>query len=57
MEAIEDAAAELNRRLAADEPELHEALEEIGISVSDAKAMKPEELFEKVMYGIMSIEN
>lgn len=57
MEAIEDAAAELNRRLAADEPELHEALEEIGISVSDAKAMKPEELFEKVMYGILSIEN
>ena len=57
MEAIEEAAYELNKRLAADEPELYEALEEIGISVSDAKAMKPEELFEKVMYGIMSIEN
>lgn len=57
MEAIEEAAAELNKRFSAAEPEVYDALEEIGISISDAKAMKPEELFEKVMYGIMSIEN
>lgn len=57
MEAIEEAAKELNRRLGEESPEFVEGLNALGISLEEAKAMKPEELFEKVIYGLQAIED
>ena len=57
MEAIEEAAKELNQRLEEESPEFVESLKALGISLEDAKAMKPEELFEKVIYGIQSMDD
>lgn len=55
MEAIEEAAKNINEKLAAEDAEFLLALDELGISKEDAKAMKPEELFEKVIYGIQAM--
>lgn len=55
MEAIEAAAAELNQKLASGDPDFFAALEKIGISREDAEKMKPEELFEKTIYGLQSV--
>lgn len=57
MEAIEEAAAELNQRLDEESPEFVEGLNALGISLEEAKAMKPEELFEKVIYGLQAIDD
>lgn len=57
MEAIEEAAAELNQRLDEESPEFVEGLNALGISLEEAKAMKPEELFEKVIYGLQEIKD
>lgn len=57
MEDIEDAAKNINEKLAAEDAEFLLALAELGISKEDAKAMKPEELFEKVIYGLQEIED
>lgn len=57
MEAIEEAAKELNQRLAEESPEFVESLKALGISLEEAKAMKPEELFEKVIYGLQEIKD
>ena len=57
MEAIEEAAKELNQRLEEESPEFVESLKALGISLEEAKAMKPEELFEKVIYGIQAMED
>ena len=57
MEAVEKAAAELNKRLEEAPPEFVEGLKALGISLEEAKAMKPEELFEKVIYGLQAIED
>ena len=55
MEAIEEAAKNINQKLAAEDAEFLMALAELGISKDEAKAMKPEELFEKVIYGIQAM--
>ena len=55
MESIEEAAAELNRRVAAGGQEIEASLQAIGISLEDARAMEPEELFEKLIYGLQSL--
>lgn len=55
MEAIEEAAYELNKRLVEGSPEFVESLRALGISLEEAKAMKPEELFEKVIYGLQAM--
>lgn len=55
MEAIEEAAKNINEKLAAEDVEFLQALAELGISKDEAKAMKPEELFEKVIYGIQAM--
>lgn len=57
MEAIEEAAKELNQRLEEESPEFVESLKALGISLEEAKAMKPEELFEKVVDGLRDIED
>lgn len=57
MEAVEKAAAELNKRLEEAPPEFVEGLNALGISLEEAKAMKPEELFEKVIYGLQAIDD
>lgn len=57
MEAVEKAAVELNKRLEEEPPEFVEGLNALGISMEEAKAMKPEELFEKVIYGLQEIED
>lgn len=57
MEAIEEAAKELNQRLEEESPEFVESLKALGISLEEAKAMKPEELFEKVIYGIQAMDD
>lgn len=57
MEAIEEAAHELNRRLGEASPEFVESLRALGISLEEAKVMKPEELFEKVIYGLQAIDD
>ena len=57
MEAIEEAAKELNQRLEEESPEFVESLKALGISLEEAKAMKPEELFEKVIYGLQEIKD
>ena len=57
MEAIEDAAKNINQKLAAEDAEFLLALAELGISKDDAKAMKPEELFEKVIYGLQAMND
>ena len=57
MEAVERAAAELNKRLEEAPPEFVEGLNALGISLEEAKAMKPEELFEKVIDGLRDIED
>lgn len=57
MEAIEEAAKELNKRLEEAPPEFVESLNALGISLEEAKAMKPEELFEKVVDGLRDIED
>ena len=57
MEAIEDAAKNINEKLAAEDAEFLLALAVLGISKEDAKAMKPEELFEKVIYGIQEMDD
>ena len=57
MEAIEEAAKELNRRLGEESPEFVEGLNALGISLEEAKAMKPEELFEQVIYGIQAMDD
>lgn len=57
MEAIEEAAKNINQKLAAEDAEFLLALAELGISKDEAKAMKPEELFEKVIYGLQAIED
>ena len=55
MEAIEEAAKNINEKLAAEDAEFLLALTELGISKEDAKSMKPEELFEKVIYGLQAM--
>ena len=55
MEAIEEAAKNINQKLAAEDAEFLLALTELGISKDEAKAMKPEELFEKVIYGLQAL--
>ena len=57
MEAIEEAAKNINQKLAAEDADFLLALAELGISKDDAKAMKPEELFEKVIYGIQTMDD
>ena len=57
MEAIEEAAKNINQKLAEQDAEFLLALAELGISKDDAKAMKPEELFEKVIYGLQAIDD
>lgn len=57
MEAIEEAAWTLNARLGEASPEFVESLNALGISLEEAKAMKPEELFEKVIYGLQEIKD
>lgn len=57
MEAIEEAAKDINEKLAAEDAEFLQALAALGISKDDAKAMKPEELFEKVIYGLQAIDD
>lgn len=57
MEAIEEAAWTLNARLGEASPEFVESLKALGISLEEAKAMKPEELFEKVIYGLQEIKD
>ena len=57
MEAIEEAAQELNQRLEEESPEFVESLKALGISLEEAKAMKPEELFEQVIYGIQAMDD
>lgn len=57
MEAIEDAAKNINEKLAAEDAEFLQALAALGISKDEAKAMKPEELFEKVIYGMQAIDD
>ena len=56
MEAIEEAAAELNKNLAAGEKEFVDALNAMGISLEDAREMKPEELFDKVISGLQATD-
>ena len=57
MEAIEEAARTLNARLGEASPEFVESLNALGISLDEAKAMKPEELFDKVVDGLRAIED
>lgn len=57
MEAIEKAAKDINEKLAAEDAEFLLALAEFGISKDEAKAMKPEELFEKVIYGLQAMDD
>lgn len=57
MEAIEEAAKNINEKLAAEDSEFLLALAALGISKEDAKAMKPEELFEKVIYGLQAMDD
>lgn len=57
MEAIEEAAKELNKRLGEESPEFVESLNALGISLEEAKAMKPEELFKQVIYGIQAMDD
>ena len=57
MEAIEEAAININQKLAAEDAEFLSALAELGISKDDAKAMKPEELFEKVIYRLQAMDD
>ena len=57
MEAIEEAAKNINQKLAAEDSEFLLALAEVGISKEDAKAMKPEVLFEKVIYGLQAMDD
>ena len=57
MEAIEEAARTLNARLGEATPEFVESLNALGISLDEAKAMKPEELFDKVVDGLRAIED
>lgn len=57
MEAIEEAAKNINEKLAAEDAEFLQALAALGISKDDAKDMKPEELFEKVIYGLQAMDD
>ena len=57
MEAIEEAARTLNARLGEASPEFVDGLNALGISLDEAKAMKPEELFDKVVDGLRAIED
>ena len=57
MEAIEEAAKNINQKLAAEDAEFLLALAELGISKDQAKALKPEELFEKVIYGLQAMDD
>lgn len=57
MEAIEEAAKNINQKLAAEDAEFLQALAELGISKDDAKEMKPEELFEKAIYGLQAMND
>lgn len=52
MESIEEAAKNINDQLASGDAEFLEALEELGITEAEAKAMKPEELFDKAISGL-----
>lgn len=55
MEAIEEAAKNINQKLAEEDAEFLLDLSALGISKDEAKAMKPEELFEKVIYGLQAM--
>lgn len=57
MEAIEEAAKSINEKLAAEDAEFLQAMAALGISKDEAKAMKPEELFEKVIYGLQAMDD
>lgn len=57
MEAIDEAAKNINEKLAAEDAEFLLALAELGISKDEANAMKPEELFEKVIYGLQAMHD
>lgn len=57
MEAIEEAAKNINEKLAAEDAEFLLALAALEISKEEAKAMKPEELFEKVIYGLQAMDD
>ena len=57
MEAIEEAAKNINQKLAAEDAEFLLALAELGISKDQAKALKPEELFKKVIYGLQAMDD
>ena len=57
MEAIEEAAKNINQKLAAEDAEFLSALAELGISKEEAKSMKPEELFEKVIHGLQAMDD
>lgn len=52
MESLEAAAKNVNDQLAARDPDFLAALAELGITEKAAKAMKPEELFEKVITAL-----
>lgn len=54
MEAIEEAAQNINQKLAERDPDFLDALAEIGITEAQAKAMTPEELFSAVISGLQS---
>lgn len=56
MDSIEEAAANINKQLADRTPEFLASLDEIGISEEDANAMKPEELFDKVITCLQNME-
>ena len=57
MEAIEAAAKTVNQQLADGDPEFLAALAEIGITEKDAKAMAPEDLFDKVIGSLQSTKD
>lgn len=50
-------AKRINEKLAEEDAEFLLALSALGISKDEAKAMKPEELFEKVIYGLQAADN
>lgn len=54
MEAIEEAAKNINRQLAEEDPDFLAALETIGITEAQAKAMTPEKLFDAVITGLQN---
>lgn len=54
MEAIEEAAKNINRQLAEEDPDFLAALEEIGITEAQAKTMTPEKLFDAVITGLQN---